>query len=241
MNKKNMLITGGSAGIGLGLAKYFKDKYNVWICASRADRLKKVCEEYGLAGCCAADLTEDGAVDKLFSTITAPIDILINNAGVYFYSPVEKMKREDIIKSIKLNNLAPYELIRHCVPGMKERNWGRIINIGSISGVMGEANASVYSMTKSALIGLTKSLALELALNNITVNIINPGWVDTELINDEALNEDFSKDEIIETIPQRRFVLPSQIASACDYLISEDAKVVTGQSVNICAGLSVGF
>ena len=84
------------------------------------------------------------------------------------------------------------------LPYMKEKKWGRIINIGSISGVMGEANASVYSMTKASLIGLTKSLALELAQDNITVNIINPGWVDTELINNENLEETFSREEIIQ-------------------------------------------
>ena len=132
-------------------------------------------------------------------------------------------------------------LSRSVVPYMKKQNWGRIINIGSISGVMGEASASVYSMTKASLIGLTKSLALELAQDNITVNIINPGWVDTELINNENLEEDFSKEEIIETIPQRRFVEPEQIASICEFLISEKAKTITGQSINVCAGLSLGF
>ena len=108
------------------------------------------------------------------------------------------------------------------------------------SGVMGEANASVYSMTKASLIGLTKALALEVAQDDITVNIINPGWVDTELINNENLEEDFSKEEIIETIPQRRFVSPEEIASTCEFLISDNAKTITGQSINICAGLSLG-
>ena len=124
---------------------------------------------------------------------------------------------------------------------MKKQKWGRVINIGSISGVMGEANASLYSMTKASLIGMTKALALELALDDITVNVINPGWVDTDLINNENLEEDFSKDEIIETIPQRRFVKPSEIASTIEYLISDNAKTITGQSINICAGLSLGF
>ena len=94
---------------------------------------------------------------------------------------------------------------------------------------------------KSAYYGMSKSLALELATNNITVNVINPGWVDTELINNENLEEDFSKDEIIETIPQRRFVEPQEIASVCEFLISDKAKTITGQSINICAGLSLGF
>ncbi len=241
MNKKNILITGSSRGIGLGIAKHFAKNHNVYINGRNKEQLEKLYKEYNFAGFCAVDLTEENAPEKLFSELNTDIDVLINNAGVYFYSPTENMKNEDIINSFKLNSLAPYELIKCCIPYMKKQKWGRIINIGSISGVMGEANASVYSMTKAALIGLTKSLALELAQDNITVNIINPGWVDTELINNENLEADFSKEEIIETIPQRRFVTPEEIAQTCEFLISDGAKTITGQSVNICAGLSLGY
>ena len=124
---------------------------------------------------------------------------------------------------------------------MKANKWGRIINIGSISGVMGEACASMYSATKASLIGLTKAVALELAQDNITINTINPGWVETELGNSSVEDSEFSKDEIIECVPQKRFVEPSEIAEMIKYLISEQAKGVTGQSINLCAGLSVGF
>ena len=124
---------------------------------------------------------------------------------------------------------------------MKENKWGRIINIGSISGVMGEAYASVYSSSKAGLIGLTKALALELAEFNVTVNTINPGWVETELGMNSIEDSEFSKDEIIECIPQKRFVKPEEVAKLCKYLISDDAKGITGQSINLCAGLSVGI
>ena len=121
-----------------------------------------------------------------------------------------------------------------------QQKWGRIINIGSISGVVGEAGASLYSGTKSGLIGATKALALELAENGITVNTINPGWVDTDMGNSSAQEGDFTKDEITECIPQKRFISPSEIAGMVKYLISEDAKGVTGQSINLCAGLTCG-
>ena len=124
---------------------------------------------------------------------------------------------------------------------MKSKKWGRIVNIGSISGVMGEACASLYSATKSGLIGGTKALALELAGYGITVNTINPGWVETEMGNNSANDGDWTKEEVIECIPQKRFVSPNEIASMVKYLISDDAKGVTGQSINLCAGLSVGF
>ncbi len=241
MNKKNLLITGSSQGIGLATAKHFSSDYNVYITGRHEQKLEKLCKDNNFTGYFAVDLTQDNACKALYNGLNVDIDILINNAGIYFYSAIEKMTDEDIIKSIKLNTLAPYELIKLYIPYMKRKQWGRIINIGSISGVMGEANASVYSMTKASLIGLTKSLALELAQDNITVNIINPGWVDTELINNENLEQDFSKEEIIETIPQRRFVTPEEIAKTCEFLISDSAKTITGQSINICAGLSLGF
>ncbi len=240
MNKKNILITGSSQGIGLEIAKHFSKDFNVYITGRYEEKLKNLCKLNNFKDYCAVDLTENNSSEYLIKKIGADFDILINNAGIYFYLQTEKMKHNDIINSIKLNSLAPYELSKLVIPNMKKQNWGRIINIGSISGVMGEAYASVYSMTKASLIGLTKSLALELAQNNITVNIINPGWVDTELIQNDNLEQDFSKDEIIETIPQRRFVTPEEIAETCEFLISDKAKTITGQSINICAGLSLG-
>ena len=124
---------------------------------------------------------------------------------------------------------------------MKNKRFGRIINIGSISGVMGEAGAVAYSASKAGLIGMTKALALELAEYNITINTINPGWVDTELGSNSIDDSGFSKDEILETIPQKRFVEPIEIANLIKYLISQEAKGITGQSINLCAGLSVGY
>lgn len=240
-NKKNLLITGSSQGIGLATAKYFANDYNVYITGRYEDKLKKLCAENNFKGFISADLSQKIGAETLFNALGVNIDILINNAGNYIYSPVEHLNNEDILNSFMLNSISPLVLIKQFVPYMKEQKWGRIINIGSISGVMGEANAALYSMTKASLIGMTKALALELAQDGITVNVINPGWVDTELINNENLEEDFSRDEIIETIPQRRFVTPEEIAKMCEYLISDSAKSITGQSINICAGLSLGY
>ena len=146
-----------------------------------------------------------------------------------------------IAEIFKINSIAPAYLISTVVPYMKSKKWGRIINIGSISGVMGEACASMYSATKASLIGMTKALALELAQDNITINTINPGWVDTELGETSIEASEFEKEEILECIPQKRFVEPVEIANLIKYLISEEAKGITGQSINLCAGLSVGF
>lgn len=191
-------------------------------------------------GYCVCDLSNNP--DKLAEFIKEnKIDILVNNAGEYIYGGIETMTSEQIEHICATNLVAPMKLISACVPYMKSQKFGRIVNIGSISGVMGEAYASLYSSTKSGLIGLTKALALELAEYNITVNTINPGWVDTELGNSSIEDSEFSKEEIIETIPQRRFVEPVEVANLVKYLVSSEAKGITGQSINLCAGLSVGI
>lgn len=232
----NILVTGASKGIGRAIAEELKSISNIYVTGRNEEALKTI----NANGYCICDLTT--GIEKLADFIKQNnIDVLVNNAGEYIYGEIEKMSSEDITKIFKTNLEAPAFLISQAVPFMKKQNWGRIINIGSISGVMGEANASLYSATKAGLIGLTKALALELAQNNITVNTINPGWVDTELGNKSIEDSEFTKEEILECIPQRRFVKPEEIAKLTRYLISEDAKGITGQSINLCAGLSVGI
>ena len=230
----NILVTGASRGIGKAIAEnLIKERHKVFVSARNEDLLKHY-ENY-----CVCDLANE--VEKLGKFLEANnIDILVNNAGEYIYSPIEEIALSQIEHITKVNFEAPLYLISKAVPYMKSKNWGRIVNIGSISGVMGEANASLYSATKSGLFGATKALALELAEFGITINTINPGWVDTEMGNTSAEDGEFTKDEIVECIPQRRFVSPDEIAGMVKYLISEDAKGVTGQAINLCAGLTCG-
>ena len=234
----NILITGTSKGIGKAVAARLEaDGHNVFA-TSRKEELLICYNNY-----CVCDLSTLDGMKKLGSFIVdSKIDVLINNAGEYLYTPIEKGFELDKLEHItRLNLEAPLYLISKAIPYMKKNGFGRVINIGSISGVMGEAYASLYSATKSGLIGATKALGLELAEYGITVNTINPGWVDTELGNASCDDSEFTKEEIIECIPQKRFVAPEEIAGMVKYLISEDAKGVTGQSINLCAGLSVGY
>lgn len=230
----NILITGTSKGIGNAIAKELADMGKIFAVGRNEEKLKSF-ENY-----CVCDLS--GNLTELQNFIKQnKIDVLINNAGEYIYGGLETINEKDIQRIYKTNLIAPAKLSSFAIPYMKENKWGRIINIGSISGVMGEAYASVYSSSKAGLIGLTKALALELAEFNITVNTINPGWVETELGLNSIEESEFSKEEIIDCIPQKRFVKPQEIAKLCRYLISEDAKGITGQSINLCAGLSVGI
>ena len=235
----NILVTGASKGIGKVIAQNLAKIGNVYVTARNQEALAKLDFIKGYFVC---DLSDFENLKKLGDYIEEnQIDVLVNNAGEYFYSDVENIKDDELSHIIEVNLKAPIYLTKRAVPYMKANNFGRIINIGSISGVMGEANACTYSATKAGLIGLSKALALELAQHNITVNTINPGWVDTELGKDSIEESEFSTEEIIECIPQRRFVEPIEIAKTVEYLISDGAKGITGQSINICAGLSIGI
>ena len=231
-----ILLTGGTRGIGKAIFDELKDSHELYVTARNEQALK----ELGAKDYCVCDLSGD--IKELKEFINKhQFDAVINNAGEYIYGDVETMTDAQTENIFKTNLISPVKIITEAVPHMKENKFGRIINIGSISGVMGEAYASLYSSTKSGLIGLTKALALELAEYNITVNTINPGWVDTELGNASVEDSNFTKEEIVECIPQRRFVEPREVAALVKYLISDDAKGITGQSINLCAGLSVGY
>lgn len=232
----NILVTGASKGIGRAIAEELLPLGNIFITGRNEQALKTI----GAQGFCTCDLCND--INKLQKFIIEnKIDVLINNAGEYIYGSIDSATSEEIERIFTTNLTAPTKLIASAVPYMKTQKWGRIINIGSISGIMGEAYASLYSSSKAGLMGLTKALALELAEHNITVNTINPGWVETELGMNSIEESEFSKEEIIDCIPQKRFVKPEEVAKLCKYLISEDAKGITGQGINLCAGLSVGI
>lgn len=234
----NILVTGASRGIGKTIAKSLQCYGNVYVTARNEEKLK----EFGNEMYFVCDLSKEEDLLKLGDFIQEKkIDILVNNAGEYTYCGIEDTEISKLNEMLAINLKAPIYLMHSAIPNMKKNKFGRVINIGSISGVMGEAYASMYSATKAGLIGLSKATGLELAEFGITVNTINPGWVDTELGKSSIEDSEFSEEEILESIPQRRFVKPEEIAGLVKYLISEEAKGITGQSINICAGLSVGI
>ena len=195
----NILVTGASRGIGKTIAKSLQSYGNVYVTARNEEKLT----EFGNEMYFVCDLSKEEDLLKLGDFIQEKkIDILVNNAGEYTYCGIEDTEISKLNEMLAINLKAPIYLMHSAVPHMKENKFGRIINIGSISGVMGEAYASMYS-------------AIE--------------------------DSEFSEEEILESIPQRRFVKPEEIAGLVKYLISEEAKGITGQSINICAGLSVGI
>ena len=235
MNKK-VLITGITGSIGSEIAKTFVKKgYEVYGVGRNPQKIENLKSKIQIKKCYQTDLLNN---KKDFINLPENIDILINCAGIYDYCETQNAADDKISEILKLNLEIPILLSKKVIPYMKSQKWGRIINIGSISGSVGEANACTYSASKAGLIGLTKSLALELAFDNITVNCINPGWVESKMT-DNSLTE-AEKAETLDMIPQRRFIEPKEIADLCLYLSSDSAKGLTGQSINLCAGLSLG-
>lgn len=227
----NILITGASKGIGECIAHNLDG--NIFAVGRCEERLKQY-DNY-----LVCDFEKD--IEILGEYIEEnKIDVVVNNAGEYIYKETDQITMPEIERITRVNLEVPMYIISKALPYMKSKNWGRIINIGSISGVMGEAGACIYSASKSGLIGMTKAIALEIAQYGITINTINPGWVETDLGNSSVEESEFSKEEVVECIPQKRFVEPVEIAGMVKYLISDTAKGVTGQSINLCAGLSVG-
>ena len=170
----NILVTGATKGIGRAIAEELRSVGDVYATGRNIEELRRF-KHY-----CVCDLSKD--IETLENFVEdKKIDILVNNAGEYIYGGIDKMTDEQIEHIFAVNVIAPVKLIAKASTNMKEKKWGRIINIGSISGVMGEANASLYSATKAGMVGLTRALALELAQHNITVNTVNPGWVDTDM------------------------------------------------------------
>lgn len=152
-------------------------------------------------------------------------------------------------KTLDVNLTAPFELIRAVVPSMIEKRWGRIINVSSVSGLKAEVYGTSYSASKFGLIGLTQALALELARHNITVNAVCPGWVNTQMAVEQITDPGWCKlheipvSESLDiarlSVPQGRFIEPEEVAHLVAFLLTENARGITGQSINICGGLSL--
>ncbi len=238
---KTALITGASGGIGAAIAKaLYEAGAAIAISGTRVEVLQQLKAEIGegvhILPC---NLSSAEDVEKLVPAAEAALgglDILVNNAGITKDGLAMRMKDEDWQSVIDVNLTANFRLSRAAMRLMMKKRWGRIINITSIVGVTGNPGQANYVASKAGLIGMTKSLAQELASRNVTVNCIAPGFIATPMT--DALNEK-QKEVILSRIPAGRMGGPADIASAVVYLASQEAGYVTGQTLHVNGGMAM--
>jgi len=236
------LVTGASRGIGEAIAKRLASEGATVLAAARtADALARVVSEIegagGRASALALDLADPGAIEAAVKTALAAhgeIHVLVNNAGVTEDNLILRMSREAWDRVLATNLTGVFLLTQAVVKGMVRKRYGRIVNVTSVVGLMGNAGQVNYAASKAGLVGLTKSVARELASRNITCNAVAPGFIATAMT-DKMTDE--AKSKMTGQIPLERLGAPGDVAAAVAYLASEDAAYVTGTVVNVSGGL----
>lgn len=238
---KTALVTGASGGLGGAIARALhKQGAKVAISGRQADRLAALAAELGSrVEVCPCDLARKEEVAKLIEEASAKLgrlDILVNNAGLTKDNLFMVMKDEQWDEVIAVNLTATFMLMRAAARAMMraKTGYGRIINISSVSGIIGNPGQGNYAAAKAGMIGMSKSLARELASRGITVNCIAPGFISTPMT--DALNEKQTA-SIKEAIPAQKFGTPDDVAAATVYLASLEAAYVTGQTLHVNGGM----
>jgi 3-oxoacyl-[acyl-carrier protein] reductase len=236
---KNALVTGATGGIGAAIAKSLHTQgANVAISGRNQTKLKELADALkDRVHICPADLSSTDGVDALVSDATAKlgsIDILVNNAGLTRDNLSMRMKPEEWDEVIAVNMTATFQLAKAVQRGMMKNRYGRIINIASVVGVMGNPGQCNYVASKAGMIGWSKAMAQEIASRNITVNCVAPGFIATAMT--EILTDD-QKAAINSKIPMARMGSADDIASAVTYLASTEAGYVTGTTIHVNGGM----
>ncbi|MDR6710908.1 3-hydroxybutyrate dehydrogenase [Pseudomonas hunanensis] len=250
LNGKTALVTGSTSGIGLGIAQVLAAAGANIILNGFGDAqpaLAEIARQGGKVAHHPADLSNVAQIEDLFAFALrefGSVDILVNNAGIQHVAPVEAFPVEAWDKIIALNLSAVFHGSRLALPGMRARNWGRIINIASVHGLVGSTGKAAYVAAKHGVIGLTKVVGLETATSNVTCNAICPGWVLTPLVQEQidaraAAGVDplqAQEDLLAEKQPSRAFVTPQHLGELVLFLCSEAGSQVRGAAWNVDGG-----
>lgn len=240
---KVALVTGGTTGIGKAIAQELaKSGFNIAINyrteTEEMQELKKEIEANNVKCLFVkADISKFEETEKMTKEIIEnfeKIDVLVNNAGVTKDGLIMRMKEDAFKQVIDINLVGTFNVTRNIVPYMVKQRSGRIINIASVVGIVGNAGQSNYSASKAGIIGFTKSLAKELSSRNILVNAVAPGFIETKMT--DILNETV-KGSILSQIPLGRMGTPSEVANVVKFLSEEDSSYITGQVINIDGGM----
>lgn len=220
MQKRTALVTGGTRGIGAAIAAKLSDSGYDVIAPSRKDM----------------ELSDDRSIDAYIAALHVPVDVLVNNAGINILAGYDDITDETLVKTLQVNLTAPLRLIRRLAPLMVERRYGRILNISSIWGTITKPRRIPYTMSKSALDGMTRTVAVELAPHNVLVNALAPGYVNTELTRQNNSPADIV--QIEKNIPIGRMALPEEIADVAAFLVSDRNTYITGQVIMADGGFT---
>ena len=242
MSNRIAFVTGASRGIGKSCALALSAAgAKVVLAARQLDKLEEAAAEIRAAGgeafVVSIDLSSHDSIKEAFSKTSKDfgrIDILVNNAGLTRDGLALRMKRDDWDIVLQTNLSGSFFCIQQVISPMIRERWGRIINITSVVGEAGNAGQANYSAAKAGLIGLTKSLAQELASRNVTVNAVAPGFIDTDMT--KSLTDE-QKAKIKEAIPLKRMGTPEDIAAAVRFLAGEDAGYITGHVLDVNGGM----
>ena len=238
---KNVLITGATGGIGSSILKlFYNNKYNICATGTNIDKLNEIEVNYKRkVKCIPCNFNDDLQIDSLVKQSIeyyGSTDILINNAGITRDNLFLRMKDEDWNDVINVNLTSNFKLTKQILKGMIKSRWGRIINISSDAAKIGNAGQVNYVASKSAIEGLTRTLANEVASRGVTVNCVSPGFVDTEIL--ETIDEK-TLQNMVERIPLGRMGRIDEIASAVYFLSSEESAYITGQVLHVNGGLTM--
>ena len=239
LSKKNALITGASGGIGGAIAKILHSAgANVALTGTRSEPLEELAWQLGANAhvllCNLSDMTAVDALPKQATEVLGSVDILVNNAGITRDNLLMRMSDEEWQIVIDVNMTASMKLCKGVLRGMMKARWGRIINISSVVGATGNPGQANYVASKAGMVGMSKSLAYEVASRGITVNAIAPGFITTAMT--EKLNDD-QKAKIMQQIPAGRMGDAKEIAAAALYLASGEAGYLTGTTMHINGGM----
>ena len=246
-------VTGAASGIGLAIAEALAaEGAKVALSDLREEAVKAAAEGVARSGReaigLACDVTSEPQLTRALDAAAARfgrLDILVNNAGLQFVSPIESFPTEKFELLVKVMLTAPFMAVKHVFPGMRERRFGRIVNVASINGLVGFAGKAAYNSAKHGVIGLTKVVALEGAPHGITANAICPGYVDTPLVRNQLADlarargvplERVLEDVIYPLVPMRRLLQPKDVSDYVCFLASDKAGCVTGQAVVVDGG-----
>jgi NAD(P)-dependent dehydrogenase (short-subunit alcohol dehydrogenase family) len=244
LDDRHALVTGGATGIGLAVTKSLASAgARVTIASRNVERVTAAAADLNGVTGRSLDVTDPESIDAVFDA-AGPIDILVNNAGIALAAPFDKTTLEQWSNVMAVNMTGVYLCTQAALKSMRERDSGRIINIASTAGLKGYAYISAYAASKHGVVGMTRSLALELAATGITANCICPGFVDTDIVAEAVANitsktgrsEKEALAELVKHNPQKRLITPAEVAGAVLWLCQNTSCSITGQAIVVAGG-----